>query len=45
MGSDVTDMRAIGMMKEVEDDLNRNIRVYYIYYNVYDMFLLDLHHI
>lgn len=27
MAGDVTDMRAIGMMKEVEEDLNRNIRV------------------
>ncbi|XP_053405929.1 N-alpha-acetyltransferase 35, NatC auxiliary subunit-like isoform X2 [Mercenaria mercenaria] len=26
MGCEVTDLRAIGMMKEVEDDLNRNIR-------------------
>ena len=27
MGSDVTDMRAVGMMKEAEDDVSRNLRV------------------
>lgn len=27
MASDVTDARAQGMMKEIEEELNRNIRV------------------
>ena len=30
MGSNITDMRAVGMMKEAEDDVSRTLRVNYM---------------